>query len=667
MEQQPEKNSPPPRELPLASEWPWMLRYSLIFLATFCTVVVLAVAFKSPSTLKAGANSQPPVLPPPAVPTVPQSQQIYLENKAVPEIKQGSQTGIIQSHNSTVAKPEFLQKSAPKTTAPLAHPSPSPSVGKASPQPSSTQGQTQPIQTSPSPVFSIFNAPPITNDQLLIPQEGAANPELSPTVTIPTPQEPSQAALLAQTNPEQPRTQSASNQSIQLTLRQIVILAVENNTEIKNAYLERFAQQEDLALAESRFSPTITPNISVQIARNRFGSSVANTGSLGLSAGIEVKIPTGGAFTFSWAANAQTPQNSVCCTPTADNNTLKQNFQLSFTQPLLRGAGVEINRVPVEIAKLNEDSNIENLKLILINKITEAIKAYRNLLQAQKQLEIAQDSLRRAKDTREILLALIQAGRRARVESFQSEAQVANQELSLLAAENELESARLTLVNLLNINRNLKVVAGENLMIAQPTLLDAEKLMQLALENRPDYVRSRLNQRIAELELVQAEDNRRWNLDLNVKYGANYNSLSADSTQVSAGLTLQQTLGDRTPERDFQRSRIKLLQTENSTETKRENLQVEVKNQIRQVELNFRRVGAAQKARQLSEENLAIAQEKLKLGTSDIFQIVDFQQRLLSARGAELTAIIDYLNALTILDQTLGSTLETWQVTIERK
>jgi len=102
-------------------------------------------------------------------------------------------------------------------------------------------------------------------------------------------------------------------------------------------------------------------------------------------------------------------------------------------------------------------------------------------------------------------------------------------------------------------------------------------------------------------------------------------------------------------------------------ENSRENLKVEVKNQIREVGFNFRQVGAAQEARQLSEQNLGIAQEKLKLGKSTIFEIVSLQNSLLSARNRELTAIINYLNALTLLDKTLGSTLDTWQVRIERK
>jgi hypothetical protein len=195
------------------------------------------------------------------------------------------------------------------------------------PKLSSHPGQTEPIHPETSPLVSPFNTPlPVTLDQLLITDEGAANSEISPRVTVPTPQELSQgAALLTQTNQKQPQNQSVSSPpGIPLTLRDIVVLALQNNTEIKNAYLERIVQKEDLAVAESTFSPKITPNISVQIVGNKLGSDVSTTGNFGLSAGIEVKIPTGGNFTFAWGTNAPNLLNSLGYIPTG--KTFGQNF-----------------------------------------------------------------------------------------------------------------------------------------------------------------------------------------------------------------------------------------------------------------------------------------------------------------------------------------------------
>jgi outer membrane protein TolC len=78
-------------------------------------------------------------------------------------------------------------------------------------------------------------------------------------------------------------------------------------------------------------------------------------------------------------------------------------------------------------------------------------------------------------------------------------------------------------------------------------------------------------------------------------------------------------------------------------------------------------VQLAQQARELSERQLEIEREKQRLGRgSGVFEIVSLQNSLVEARNAELNATIEYLNALTLLDQTVGTTLDTWQVTIER-
>mgnify|MGYP001806146155 CR=1 FL=1 len=271
MEQQPEKNSLPPQELSLVPEWFWRLRYSLILLGTSCTVAVFAVVFKSPSTLKAGANSQGSILPPAAVQNVAPSPPIYLGNQVVPAVKPNSLMGIIQYPNSRVMTPKILADLTPKKSRFEQTEISRNYVENVFAELSSHPGQTEPIHPENSPLVFPFNTPlPVTLDQLLITNEGAANSEISPRVTVPTPQELSQgAALLTQTNQKQSQNQSVSSPpGIPLTLRNIVVLALENNTDIKNAYLERIAQKEDLAVAESTFSPKITPNISVQIVRN---------------------------------------------------------------------------------------------------------------------------------------------------------------------------------------------------------------------------------------------------------------------------------------------------------------------------------------------------------------------------------------------------------------
>jgi outer membrane protein TolC len=469
------------------------------------------------------------------------------------------------------------------------------------------------------------------------------------------------ANLFAQTTQKPSQPEPITPQpGIQLTLADIVVLAVQNNTDIKNAYLERIAQRQNLAIAEDKFIPNLTPNVSFNIERFGSGATTSTSADLGLGASVSVNIPTGARLSFGWDTQTQT-SNRNNFIDNINNDILGQNLQLRFTQPLLRGAGTAVNRASIDIARLDERANIQALKSTLINTITSAILGYRDLLQAQEQLEIERLSLESARQILQINQALIDAGRIAPVEIVQSQTEVANRELSLLAAQNTLASAKLALLDILDIGQNLDIVAVERIVLSSISP-ELNKLKTVAFQNRPDYLQAQLRLEIAKLDQLVADNNRRLNLDFDARYD---NSVSS-SSQLAAGLVFSHTFGDRTAERDFQRSRVNFLQARNSLENLRQSIEIQVTDRVRDVNLRLSEVRLAQQARELSERQLQIEQERLKLGRGEIFQVVTFQSNLVEAKNRELTAIIAYLNALTGLDQTVGTTLDTWNVTIER-
>ena len=430
--------------------------------------------------------------------------------------------------------------------------------------------------------------------------------------------------------------------TVALKLSDIVVLALQNNRTIKNSYLERIAQRQDLAVAEDKFAPDFIPTLSMSLVSSE-SSATTTTNEAGLEA--KMKIPTGGELSFGLTGNALTPK-------------------ISFNQPLLRGGGVDVNRASIKTARLTEKSNVLGLKSTLTNTITDAILAYRNLLRAQERLKIEQLSLKSAQEILEINQALIAAGRLAPVEIIQSQTAIANRQVSLVAAQNSLQSTKLALLQVLDIDQNTNIVAAE-VPKASPVTLDQNKIKQLALLNQPEYLQAQLNQDIAKLNLLEAENNRRWDLGLNISYDNTGDNATPD---VRAGLTFSKTLGDLTVEQIFQRSRVNLLQTENNLNEQRESLDIQVTDGIRDVNLSFKQVELAGQARESSERQLEIEREKQRLGRgSGVFEIVSLENSLVEARNAELNATIEYLNALTNLDKTVGTTLNTWQITIERE
>jgi len=492
---------------------------------------------------------------------------------------------------------------------------------------------------------------------------GAAKskPQLAPTEATPmmTPRLPLIRQQFAATKSDK-LTPETKPQQLELTLSDAVILALQNNRTLKNAYLDRIIEKQDLAIAEDRFNPNVTPEISVSYNEIRAGDNRNETGQLSLGANVTVKIPTGADLSANWSARSSSSSNS-------DIDSLSQNLEITFNQPLLKGFGAEINRAPIQLARISEQINILDLKTTLIETITNAIQAYRRLVQAQEELKIQQLSLQSQQRQLEITQALIEAGRRARVELVQSETAVANRQISVLASENNLKQARSDLLQILDIERHLEIVATEIPTEVEPNNLDANQLRELAFVNNADYLQQLLQLETLKLNALLAEDEKKWDLSLNASFNNASGNNQDESNDLRAAIRLTREFGNLALDGNVRSAQIRLQQAENQLAERRESLEIELANRIRDVNFNQKQVEQAQRARELSQQQLDNEREKLRLGVQGVrlIDIFDFEEQLVQAKNNELNAIIAYLNSITSLEQTTGLTLETWNVKIE--
>ncbi|MBD2313721.1 TolC family protein [Desertifilum sp. FACHB-1129] len=460
-----------------------------------------------------------------------------------------------------------------------------------------------------------------------------------------------------------PDTSTLQLEGTILTLNDVVLLAVENNREIKNAYLERVVQRQDLAVAEDKFNPNFIPRLALNVSRNENGQLFTSLGGLDVGTTISSRMPTGATIELSWLMNQQLRDSNR--NEASNQGELKSDFRIGVRQPLLRGSGISVNRASIESARLTEQINLLNLQSTLSNKVTETILAYRRLMQAQEELKNAQVTLTTTRRLQEITQALIDAGRTARVDLVQSQADVANQELNFLQAQNAVEQARISLLDLLDLDENLPIVATEPILTQTP-VLNAEELQQFVYERNPEYRIADLTVNRTQYDLIQANDERRWNLDLDVSYGNNASSLVNENRDLQAGLVFSREFGDLTIEQRYKRSQINALQAENNLQNLRESLNLQVNDRVRNVNLRRTQVEQARQARELAEQNLSNEQIKLGLGRdTSIRDVVAAQNALSQARSREVQTIIEYLNAITDLDRILGTTLETWQITLQ--
>ncbi|MGC9524919.1 MAG: TolC family protein, partial [Limnospira sp.] len=484
---------------------------------------------------------------------------------------------------------------------------------------------------------------------------------LPPTLETPVPTlRNSAAALITQTAPE------PQQNTLELTQRDVVYLALENNRTIKNQYLERIVQRRALEVAEDKFVPDFTPQLSIEWENIEQSETFSRTAGLVAEARLVMKIPTGGELGMGWRA-----RGTQVGTNADAENQLRQDLELSFQQPLLRGAGTDVNRASIKVARLDEAINILDLKNILIDQITDAILAYRSLVQAQERLDIQIRSLEAARQQVENTQILIDAGRRPAVDLITAQRGVTNQEVSVLNAENNLKQQQLALLDLLDIElEGGRIPIATEIKVPEAELPDPEEIIEIAFKNRPDYLKAKLEIEKAETRLMVAENNRRWNIDLDteIRHNATPNILE-EQTEFRAEIVFSKTLGDLTTEQEFDRARVNVLQAKNNWEEERQKIDIDVANAVRDVRDNLRQLELTQQLTELREQELNNEEEKIRLGVGDtsIVDLVRFQDDLAAARNAELNAQIDYLNSLTQLEQTLGTTLERWEIVIEQE
>lgn len=452
-----------------------------------------------------------------------------------------------------------------------------------------------------------------------------------------------------------------------ITLAEAIALALRNNISIKNAYLSRISGKFSLVAAEYHYEPQFAINSATSQASAYSDTTghYTDTTSLSGDVGVTLNLPTGGQLALT---------KSISGTITNTTDAYTSEIALTLTQPLLRGGGITAGTASLVNARHAEQNSYLALKNSVIGFVTQVIKQYRSYLLAQRSEQITRLSLQRSQRQVDITKALIKAGRQPEVDLVQTETALANQELSYHQAQNQVESERLALLNLLRIDESIELELVEPIEIAAFDM-SRDKVLETAYENRPDYLQNLIGLKTAELNKLVAENNRLWQLDLTASTTmagtgtsldkANTNrEIHQDNPDYSVGLALAIPINDVPRDKTLLDARIGLMTARNNKVVKHEAIRLELINALRNLKVNLKQVSMAKRSLDLSRKQLELEQKKLKAGRSTNFQVVAYQNELTSAENTYISTQISYLNALTDLDQSMGTTLEHWGVEV---
>ncbi len=458
-----------------------------------------------------------------------------------------------------------------------------------------------------------------------------------------------------------------------LSVRGITRAVLENNQSIKISYLDTDSSKRSIFKEQSDFDVDLT--LTSALTRTRTPDPAGGILSLGetfaTSGGLEQKIFTGG--TYSWTLNHNRNGREL--------RGYTSSAEFDLTQPIFKDFGPEITYARIHIAQNSFNTARLDLKVQIITAISNAQIAYWNILKAREDLAARELAHRQALDLLEQSKREMELGNRAYPDVLQAEATAASREEAVIVAQNLVKNSEDTLRQVIGVQDTgvwsqaivVEDKLGEDFVLINMT---TQECLKEAFKSRPDYQKALDALKTAEVNLMLAKNDLLPDLDL--AYGLDFNGASNDEDSFrrtfrpgshfsdwNVGVTWTVPWGRRLELAEYhdksnvvKRQKIALTQLV---------LQIvkEVRAALRQVETNAQRAKTAKGAYELQAKKLEVEQKKFSLGSSSSFQVLEFQEDLVQANVARISAIVDYQQSVIQLWQALGTTLEKNDIVLE--
>lgn len=402
-------------------------------------------------------------------------------------------------------------------------------------------------------------------------------------------------------------------------------------------------------------------------------------------------------------------------------------LNVTVTQPLLQGFGIGVNRRTIDIDKLNLKLDDLNFKTEVISTVVNVLNLYYGLSADYDDLRAKRSAVDVARLFYENNRKQVELGTLAPLDVTTAEAQVASAEQDLATSQANLEQQQVSLKSVLSRNgdadpvlANVDVIPLDRIEV--PASANAPALRNLiaqALANRADVLAEEMHLNVDKLSnqgtantllpflAVQASaTNQGLSGSPQVVIEGPAQATATSKQQYPPGLIpcpppnqgficevpdpylvgsygkaagqvfrrnypsetitayMAARLRNRQAQADYAIDQLSLRQDTLANQKYRNEVAVDVSNQVVALEQARVRYLAAVKSRELDEQLFSAEQKKFALGASTPYNVVTQQRDLSSAQANETAALVAYSNARVALQQTLGTTLEENHVSI---
>lgn len=483
---------------------------------------------------------------------------------------------------------------------------------------------------------------------------------------------------------------------LELSLKSYLALVMANNADISIQRLSVQLNRNTLAGSFGMFDPNTIASFSATRTLSGTSSATAGAATLNqlsqpLSLAVQQLLPSGAFYNISFSSS-KFSSNSTFATL---NPTYSSGLNVSVTQPLLRGRGGYLTKIPIMLARSRLRGAEYNLQDQLVQFVTAAEMAYWDVVGARENVRVADESLKLSDTALKRAERELELGASSPLDIFQPQQSFATAQLVLAQAKFALATTEDAMRRQMGADldpkyRNLPLELTESI---EPSLppgpVDREQMVDLALMHRPDLKTVRQSLDIDNLNIQASNDQLRPNLSLSAQYGSSgtggplyqRSDVFGGGSQVvnvipggvtdalgqlfgfglptyGFGLTLQLPIRNRTATANLANAAVNKKLDALRVRTTEENIRLQVLNAVTNVENSKASVALAKTVRDLSLKRVDADKKKYELGAEVIFFVLQAQNDLTTAESALVRETINLRrNQLTLL-QRVGTLLD---------
>jgi outer membrane protein TolC len=476
---------------------------------------------------------------------------------------------------------------------------------------------------------------------------------------------------------------------LRLRLSGAVGRALLNNFDLAVAAYEPAIDGTRVTEAEAAFDPVFQSTFEYQYLDNQVANNLSFNNLAvvvdrqrlySFATALSQPLPSGGQAELSYNAQYIDSPTNVNRGISAIEETYESQITLRFTQPFLRDFGRDVNRARISIAQNTRRESILTFRQQVEELALQVEQTYWQLYQAQQEVEIQRDLLRRTQET-VLLIRLRLAVDANESQLFQALTDLDERRALLRQAEASAAQLQVELKRLMS-DPDLPVAGGRDLRLTtEPVdrglLFDYQQALDLALLVRAEVAAQIIRAQSAGVALRVAQNNLLPRLDAVVTGGfqgldesfdqAVSNQFEFDNFTFGVGVQLEIPLGNVAARSILRRATMQRGQQIAQYNSLRTQIAAELKQAQQAVEANYvvlqlRRtaaIGAAETVRvaEAQEREVALTPEfsdrKLRL-----------LSRLAQARSAEVAALANYNTSLAQFQAAQGTLLRYNNITL---